>query len=190
MDTLLQDLELTLDQIVGYPEFERKAIGFQKVHPQLMEAHLQQELVELPLQEGMSKESVDELPQRAILVGFPARLDSSGFGGRTGLVVDNLGLDTIELFADGNVIAQIELLRPDPNAVRHATCRQGEEGGHEGIDDGREEHEEVDLGEHILHVLVPISGVGLGEVDGELHYAQCGYCACMLRVEGKIQRAG
>ena len=143
-----------------------------------MEAHLQQELVVLPLQEGMAEESVDALPQR-IPAGPPAR-GSSGDGGRTGLVVNNLGLDSVELFADGNVIAQIELFCSDPNAVRHVTCRQGEEGGHEGVDDGREEHEKVDLGEHILDVLVPLSGVGLGEVDGELHYAQCGYCACCV----------
>jgi hypothetical protein len=33
----------------------------------------------------------------------------------------------------------------------------------------------MDLGEHILDVLVPLSGIGLCQVDREFNDAQCGY---------------
>jgi len=122
------------------------------------------------LQHRMAKEAIGALPQR-IPVGI------GGDAGRAGLVMQHLGLDAIELFPDGNVVSQLELLRPDPDLARHVTRRQGEEGAHEGVGDGREEHEEVDLGEHVLDVLVPIAGVGLGQVDGEFHDAEGGQLA-------------
>ena len=176
VDALLEDVQLALDEVVGHLELEGQVVGLQEVDAQLVEPHLDQELVVLPPEEGVAQRLAETgqgsagRPQEGMIFGSRSRIVTAT---TTHIhVLSQLLLHPGKFLPDGNVVIELQFLRPNPQLVRYATGHEAQYDAHQRIDNRREEQQKVDLGKYRLDLQIEVGRVRVSQKDGEFDDAQ------------------